>query len=455
MSDLAQAVVEPPTGAHERASLSWRAETTALLRLAGPLVVTQLAQMAVMTTDVLQLGRLSTQALASAAIGNTVYYFAWLIGSGPAFAVAPVVAHLLGARPRDRAGVRAVARMGLWASALVCVALWPIMLSARIILLHLGQSPALASGAGRFVAALCWGLPFAIGFQVLRNLVAALGRPQAALVVTLASIGWNALVGWALIFGHFGAPRLGLVGGGLATSSSAVFGFLALLATIQLDPRLAPYRILRRAHRAHWPRLRELVRLGAPIALTLLFEAMLFNAMTLVVGTFGEVSVAAHQIALNFASFTFMVPLGVGMAATVRVGRAAGAGDREGVRRAGLVAMGVAAACVCVSALVMALAGREVAALYVPGRSARDLQVIALAGGFLSVAAAFQFFDALQVVGALSLRGMKDARMPMILAGVRYWLIGAPICIGLGVGLHMQGLACGSSWRWGWPPPPR
>ena len=442
MSELISAVADlhPAADAAPAVQPSWGGEARALLPLAAPLVVTQLAQMALLTTDLILLGRLSTQALASAAIGNTVYYFAWLLGSGPAFAVAPLVAHRLGARPGDRAGVRTVARMGLWSAALVCIPLTPVLLSAGPILRHLGQAPDLAAGAGRFVAMLCLGLPFAVGFQVLRNLVTALGKPQPVLWVTLASIAWNAAAGYTLIYGHFGAPRLGLIGGGLATSSSAVFGFLALLATLRLDPELRAYRILRRAHRAHWPRLRELVRLGGPIGLTILFEAMLFSAMTLVVGSFGEVSVAAHQIALNFASITFMVPLGIAMAATVRVGRAAGAGDMAAVRRAGLVAMAVAVACVSVSALTMAVFGRQIASLYVSGRTARDLQVIGLAAVFLRVAAAFQVFDALQVVGALSLRGMKDARWPMILAGASYWLAGAPMCILLGLGLGLRGL---------------
>ena len=418
----------------------WAVELAALIRLAAPLAISQLAQMAILTTDVIMLGRLGTRALASAAIGNTVYYFAWLVGNGPAAAVAPLIAQRIGANPGDRAGVRSTARMGLWAALLVSAPLLPVLLSTRAILTRLGQDPGLAEGAGRFVSMLCFGLPFALGFQVLRNFATSLGRPQAALWVMLAAIGYNACADYVLIFGHFGLPRLGLYGAGLATSSSAVFAFLVLFGFIQLTPALRAYRILRRAHRFHWVRLKDLVHLGAPIGVTMLFEAMLFNTMTLVMGRFGAAALAAHQIAINFASITFMAPLGVAMAATVRVGRFDGAGDRAGARRAGVTAMALAVAIVSVAGVGMALYGRDIAGLYVPGRSAGDLRVVTLAASFLAVAAAFQVFDALQVVGALSLRGLKDAHMPMALAGGSYWLAGAPMCLWLGIGLGLKGL---------------
>lgn len=428
-----------PTGEAPRAR-TWPAETRALIKLAGPLVLTQLAQMAIMTTDVILLGRLSTDALASAAIGNTVYFFCWLVGSGPAMAVSPMAAQLLGAKPGDRAGVRGVVRMGLWSAGLIAVPLLPLLICAEWILSHLGQEPRLAAGAGQFTTMLCFGLPFALAFGSLRNFVTALNRPAAALWVTLASIVWNALAGWVLIFGHLGAPRLGIAGAGIASSTSAIFGVAALALAIRLTPELHRGRILKRWWRPRWAALAELFRLGIPIGVTMLFEAMLFNSMTLLVGTFGAAALAGHQIALNVASFTFMIPLGLGMAASVRVGRFVGAGDLPGARRAGLVAMVVAFGFILPCGVILALFGREVAGLYVAGRAAHDLQVIAFAGVFLQVAAAFQVFDALQVVAAQSLRGLKDARMPMILAGVSYWLAGAPMCLYLGLGLHMQGL---------------
>jgi MATE family multidrug resistance protein len=171
----------------------------------------------------------------------------------------------------------------------------------------------------------------------------------------------------------------------------------------------------------------------------MIFEAMLFNSMTLVMGTFGAATLAAHQIAMNFASVTFMVPLGVGMAATVRVGLAMGAGDARAGRRSGLTALVMGASFSAACGLVMALFGDQIAGLYLGGRGRSDLQVIAMSALFLKVAGAFQLFDALQVGAGMALRGMKDARAPMFIAAGCYWLVGAPACLILSLGLHMQG----------------
>jgi MATE family multidrug resistance protein len=396
--------------------------------------------MAIGTTDLILLGRYSKSALAAVAIGNTVYWFAWLLGAGPASAVSPMIAHILGERAGNRGGVRASLRMGMWAVAIVSAVVMPIMWSARPILLFLHQQPDLARGAGQFVGLVSIGLPFSLSTMVLSSFATSLGHPRAGLWVSVATIAFNALAGWTLIFGHFGAPRLGIVGSGLATSASAVFGFLAMVTIIQRNRHLRAYRMFRRFGRPVRVKLVEVFRLGLPIGVTTLFEAMLFNTMTLLMGTFGAAALAAHQIAMNFASITFMVPMGIGMASTVRVGLAAGAGDMRGARRAGLVALVVGALFMAGCGVGMALFGAPIAGLYLGTGARDDAEVIALAAIFLKAGAAFQLFDGVQVVGARVLRGLKDARMPMILAGGCYWLIGAPVCFYLALGLHMKGL---------------
>jgi len=418
----------------------WLEEARLLTALAAPLVFTQLGQMAVLTSDVIMLGRVGKTALAAAAVGNAVYYFAWLIGGGPVSAVSPMIAHIIGARPRDKAGVRASVRMGLWAVLLLSAPLLGLLTFTGPILAALRQPPEIAANAGRYVGILCFGLPFSLGFQVLRNFAAALGHPRASVWVTMMTVAFNVLAGYSLIFGHFGAPRLGLQGCAIASVSALCFSFCAMLVVVHLTGDLRAYRILRRFFRPAWAKLREVFVLGMPIGVTMMFEAMLFNSMTLLMGTFGAAALAAHQIALNVPSVTFMVPLGVAMAATIRVGRASGAGDEAGVRRAGYTAMGLAVIFMSLCGVVLAVFPATIAGLYFDRRAAGAAEVIGLAVIYLRVAAAFQVFDALQVVGALALRGLKDARMPLILAGVSYWLVGAPICIGLAVGLHMQGL---------------
>jgi MATE family multidrug resistance protein len=417
----------------------WIEEAGALLKLAVPLIFTQLAQMAIMTTDIIMLGRLSSTALAAATLGNIVFFFAWLLGLGPASAVSPMIAQLVGARPGDRAGVRHIARMGLWAVLLVSLPLIALLWFTRPLLIALDQRPDLATAAGTFTAALCFGLPASLGYQVLRGFATALGKPTAPLIVMVSAIGFNALGDYTLIFGHFGFPRLGIVGSGTASALSFTFMFLCTLSVIHIMPSLRKYRILRRFWRPRWFELNEVFRLGLPLGLTTIFEAMMFNSATLMMGTFGAVTLAAHQIAINVPSITFMVPLGLGMAATVRVGLAAGRHDYHSVRRSGFSAMLIGGCFMASMAMTIYAFAPQIAGLYLRA-SAKNMAVILQAATFLHVAALFQLADGQQVVMAMSLRGLKDARVPMLLAGGSYWLVGFPLCLALGFGLGLKGL---------------
>jgi MATE family multidrug resistance protein len=439
MTDIAEFDIAHAGRRIEGAGLeAWLSETRELLRLAGPLVATQLAQMAIGVTDTIMLGRYSKVALAGAVLGNTVFFFSWIVGQGPTAAVSPLIAHVLGANPRDRNNVRTITRMGFWSVALVSLPLMVFLLYAKEVLLALGQRPELADAASRFVIPLAFGLPFSLGFQVLRNFATALGKPNATLAVMVITVVFNVIGDYALIFGHFGLPRLGIVGSGTASASSFVFSFLAMVAVVSLTPKLKAYRIFRRVHRPNFEKLVENFRLGMPMGITLMFEAGLFFSANLIMGAFGTAYVAAHAIAMNVPSVTFMVPLGIAMAATVRVGLAAGARDGYAVRRAGYSAMLTAVAFMAVCGVLMATYPREIASLYLPA-TAENAAVLALAAVFLRVAAAFQVVDGLQVTAAMSLRGLKDARAPMWIAGASYWLAGFPACLWLGFGLGMKG----------------
>jgi len=427
----------PATARH-----AWTLEARELLRLAVPLAATQLAQMIILATDTLMLGHFSKQALAGAAIGNTIYFLAWLMGSGVPMAVSPVIAHIQGEHGTsggERRRIRVAVRMGLWTAGLTSLPLMAALMFARPILLALHQEPALADGAAIFVSGIAVGLPFALGFQVLRSFSTALSRAVPPLVVIVLAIGWNAAFDYVLIFGHFGLPRMGLLGAGIASASSNIFSFLALLAIILAAPAMRRYHILHRLWQPHWKSLVELMRLGFPIGLTMVFELALFNAATLAMGTFGISPLAAHQIAITIPSLTFMIPLGIGLAATVRVGLAAGAGDRVAARRAGFTAIAMAAIFMTGAALVLLLWPRQIASLWLPDIPA-NADVLALAVLYLHVAAAFQLVDGIQVSASMALRGLKDAHGPMWIAGGSYWLAGAPVCVLLGFGLHMQGL---------------
>ena len=419
-----------------RGPIPCMAEARELLKLAGPLAFTQLMQMAIMTTDLVMLGRVGKEAIAAAALGNTVFFFTWLVGMGPAPAVAPMIAHIVGARPTDRPNVGAVVRMGLRA---VWLPLAGVLLATGPILVAFGQSPKLAHLASLFTMPLCVGLFFVLSFQVLRNYSTALGQPKTSLIVMVVSVFFNALAGYALIFGHFGFPRLEVVGSGIATTAAQAFSLVAMLIVIRFTPKLRQYRAFQGFRQPHLPKLAELFRLGMPIGLTMIFEAGLFNCSMLVMGSFGTDFVAANQIALNVPSITFMAPLGVAMAATVRVGLCAGVGDTEGARRAGHTAMVIGAGFMAVCGIVIALFPRQIAELYF-GSGADNAKAVSLTVTFLYVAAAFQVFDALQVVAALALRGLKDSRVPMWIAGASYWLVGAPTSLVLAFWFDLQGL---------------
>jgi len=429
----------PLIPAHARHA--WRREAKELLRLAVPLAATQLAQMVILATDTVMLGHYSKEALAAAAIGNTVYFLIWLLGSGVPMAVSPVIAHIQGEHG-EAAGahrhVRIAVRMGFWTVALTSLPLLFALIFTRPILIFFHQDPRLAADAAVFMSGLAWGLPFALGFQVLRSFSTALSRAVPPLIVIALAILWNAAGDYALIFGHLGLPRLGLFGSGLASASSNIFSFLAMLALSLALPGLKRYRVLHRLAHPHWDTLAELIRLGLPIGMTMVFEVALFNGAALAIGTFGLAPLAAHQIAITIPSLTFMIPLGIGLAATVRVGMAAGAGDPVGARRAGFTAIAMASIFMCGTALVLLLWPRQIASLWLPDIAA-NADVLALAVSFLHVAAGFQLMDGIQVTSSMSLRGLKDARGPMWLAGASYWLAGAPMSLVLGFGLGWQG----------------
>jgi MATE family multidrug resistance protein len=297
----------------------------------------------------------------------------------------------------------------------------------------------LATLAAPYVQALACGLPFTFGFMVLRSFATALSRPRPPMYIMAAMIVVNLVGNYMFIFGHFGAPALGLLGSGIASAIANAFSFFAMLAVVLTAPTFTPYRLWRRFFRPHWATLKDIFRLGLSIGLAMVFEVMLFSASTLMMGRLGTATLAAHQIALNVPSITFMVPLGIGLAATIRVGLAAGARNLSGVRRAGLTAMALGGAVMVVFAVGLALFAPAIAELYLPA-TPETAEAVALTALFLRVAAAFQLFDGLQVIGANALRGLKDARLPMLLAGAAYWLVGFPLALWFGFGLHWQGL---------------
>jgi MATE family multidrug resistance protein len=316
---------------------------------------------------------------------------------------------------------------------------WLVLWHVGALMRGFGISAELAGQGETFLRAYMWCTAPWLLFQLLRNFVAALERPRVVLTLCIAGIALNALLSWSLIFGHFGLPALGLVGGGIGSTLTWIAMCAALVAVTRLDRRFRRFHLFGNWWRFDRQRTLAMVRLGWPIGATMALEMGVFALAAYFMGWIGAPAVAAHAIALQLAALTFMVPLGLGQAATVRVGLALGRRDPAGITRAGWTAWVMGVAFMGAMALAMWSAPRPLVTLFlddVPQNSA----VIALAVSFLRVAAAFQLVDGAQVIGAGMLRGLHDTRWPLIFALVGYWVVGLGIGAWLAFAADWQGV---------------
>ncbi len=408
-------------------------ELTETLKLAVPIALTQLGQIAMMTTDLALIGRLGDEAVAAAALAHTVFFITFTFGTGLMSAVAPLAAQAFGARnPRL---VRRALRVGLWAALLISLPMMLLPLYGEHILLMLGQAPATAHLAQQYLQGLAWGIAPALWFLAIRSFMGAVNRPEPGLWITLAAIPANAVLVYLLIHGALGLPRLELFGAGLATTIIDCGMFLAGLWFAHERRQL----------------MRQLIVIGAPISVAFLLEYGLFAAAALLMGLISTTALAAHQIALQVTAILFMVPFGIGMAATVRVGHAVGRNDAAAVKLAGFVAtlLGIVLASVLTLAVIL---GRfAIARLFFGEAVESGGVVIELTATLLMVGATFFVADGIQTVAAGALRGMNDTRVPLLFAAISYWLIGFPAAYGLAfwtrfgaVGVWI-GLSCGTA----------
>ena len=420
---MARVETLPTAGAGAPAANAlWRSELGETLKLAAPLAVTQLAQIAMMTTDLALLGRLGDHVVAAAALAHTVLFIAFTLGVGLVSAVAPLASQAFGARnPRF---VRRSLRVGLWAAVLAGVPLTALQFWGEEILLALGQAPASAALAARYLLGLCWCLVPAWAFIALRNFMSAVNRPEPALWITLAAIPLNAVLAYALIYGAFGMPRIDVLGAGLATTLVNVFMCIAAIWVAYTRRPFKKYRVLGRFWRFDPQLFRQLLLIGAPISGAFLLEFGLFAAAALMMGSISTSAVAAHQIALQTAAILYMVPFGISMAATVRVGHAVGRRDADATWRAGFTAMLLAAGFMTVMTIAVALTRHTIPLLYLGSDGAANSETIALAATLLVVGATFFVADGAQSVIAGALRGLNDTRIPLLIAAFSFWVVG-------------------------------
>ncbi len=413
----------------------FRREARATLALAAPLALTQLIQMAMGFVDVVMIGRLGPDSMAAGVIATSVYFSLLLVCMGVVMAVNPMVSQAVGAK--DEAMIGRSLRQGLWLATLLGVPLMLLLWHIEPVLGWTGQDPATSVLAGQYIRAILWGTLPHLWYAALRGFAEGLGRPRPILIVTIVAALANAGLNGVLMYGWLGGPALGVVGAGW--SSAIVMGvlFLGLLLYVRLDRDFWHRAGLTHIRKPDPDALRDLFRLGWPIGISFGLEAGLFAVTTLLVGNIGTAALAAHQIAINAASVTFMVPLGVALATTVRVGQAAGAGDRAGAERAGWSGVAMGAAFMTLAALLFWLRPEWVVWVYLGTVTGDEVEVARFAAVLLGIAAVFQILDGVQATAAGALRGLKDTRAPMIVGAVAYWGIGFGSAVWMGFGLDL------------------
>jgi MATE family multidrug resistance protein len=418
---------------------AWRGEVRAMLSLAWPLMLANVTTQAITATDVLLMGRLGATQLAAATLALNLTYTFNLLLMGLVTASSPMMATALGQRFNAVRDVRRTFRAGLWLMVFSLPPYWFLLWHVGSFMRTFGIAEDLASQGETFLRAYMWCTAPWLLFQLFRNFVSAMERPRAVLWFSASGIALNAVLSWSLIFGHFGLPALGLVGGGLGSTLTWLALSLGFGAYIAVDRQFRRFHLFGNWWRFDAQRTLAMIKLGAPIGITMALEMGVFALAAYFMGWLGASAVAAHAIALQISAITFMVPLGLGQAATVRVGLALGRGDEAGITRAGWTAWTMGVGFMGLMAVCMWTFPHQLVTLFladVPANAA----VIALAISFLRVAAAFQLVDGGQVIGAGMLRGLHDTRWPLIFALVGYWVVGLGIGVWLGFGVDWKGV---------------
>lgn len=417
----------------------WVRELSASLTLGWPMVLANLAQATLTATDVMLMGRLGPDALAAGALGAALYQALMIFCMGLISATLPMVSSALGRRKRPLREVRLIIHHGLWLALLACVPAWALLWHCEAILLAMGQTPEAAAQATRFMHTLQWGLLPYLGYLVLRSLLATVGLQRWTLLIAVLAIGLNLLLAWALMFGQLGMPALGLPGAGLASTLSSLFMFVGLAAVVWKHPALQAYRLLRANRQLERTRLVAMAKLGLPIAFTFSFEVSIFYAAVMMMGRIGANELAAHAVAIQIASLSFMVPLSFGQVATIRVAMAQAAGRHADVLRAGWSAFALGVGFMAGMAVLMVATPLPLVHGFMDVTLPGNAAVVALTVHFLALAAMFQVVDGAQAVAAGMLRGLHDTRVPMLMAALGYWGFGVPLSAWFAFGLGWGG----------------
>ena len=400
---------------------SWHAETKALLRLAAPLIVNSLSIAGMQFADAVMAGRLGAHALAAVAVGASVWFLGFTVCLGLMMAISPIAARHYGAGESRLIG--RYTRQGMLLAVVLGVT---ILVLARLIVepvlgwLQIDREfRHLTIG---YVNAIMLGAPAICVFLALRFTTEGIGHTRPIMYTSLFALVCNVFLNWVFIYGHFGAPALGAVGCGVASAITMWLMMILLATYMMLNRRYRPLQIFTRVPHPRLPVLKEIIVLGVPIAVTITAESGLFSAVSIMVGTLGAEITAAHQIAINFASTMFMVPLALSAATTIRIGHALGAGNPAAARFSGITGISACAGFMACSAVVLLLFRDAVVSMYTSDPAVRTIAI-----SLLLMAAVFQVADGIQIGAAGALRGYKDTRVPMVINTFAYWVLAFPL----------------------------
>jgi len=403
-----------------------RSDARTILRLGWPLIANNLANAGMTFADTVMAGQLGARELAGLAIGVSYYNFCFIFGLGALMALSPCVAHAYGAK--DDLGVTRFFQQSWWIVLTLSVFMVSAMSQSRFVFELFDIDAEIMPIAVSYNHAISFGLPAFFGFFALRFTIEGMGITRPTMFIAFLGLAINVFGNWLFIYGHWGMPQLGAVGSAVATAISEWIMLLAMAVYVARNPAFRRYNFFARFERPQRDVLKQLLRIGLPIACSLTAEGGLFVVAALLTGSMGAITASAHQIALNYAALMFMIPLAMHSATTVHVGHALGRGDRATARTAGWVGIAMCGAVMFVSAIVIVLLNTRIAAMYTS-----DLAVRELAATLLLMAAIFQVSDGLQVGAGGALRGFKDTTVPMAMTLIAYWLIGFPTAYILGV----------------------
>ncbi|UWR25410.1 MATE family efflux transporter [Sulfitobacter sp. S223] len=416
--------------------MSPRGHAKAIATLGLPLIGGHLAQMAIGVTDTVMLGWYGVEALAAVTLASTYFFVIFIFGSGFAWAVMPMVASFQA--EGDEVSIRRATRMGLWLSFGFALLALPLMVFAAPILRLLGQEEDVVIRGSGYLAVAGWGILPALFVMVLKSYLAALERTQVVLWITVLAAITNAMVNYALIFGNWGAPEMGVVGAAIASLSTQVVSLVGVVLYVRIF--VPQHDLFVRLWRADWDMLAQVFRLGWPISITSLSEVGLFAASAVMMGWLGTIPLAAHGIAVQLASITFMVHLGLSNAGTVRAGNAYGRSDSAHLARGAVVVTAISLVFSVITVSLFFLFPQVFIGIFIlPDDPARE-QILQIGVGILFMAGLFQLVDGTQAIALGVLRGVQDTRMPMIYAAISYWAIGVPTSYLLGFTLGLEGI---------------